>query len=364
MTLELNKPYLVKRVASNGGVLHYLPMDGFCDDIALDAPVLAKRVASNAGVLHYLIGNQQLAADGKLTLNKPYLAKRVASNSGVLHYLVGGKQCGGGDNQFFCGCEICCTLEATLEVRGETSGWASSVDATLTCGGSFEITQHWYCYEEEFPEEQYAQLFRQTWQGGSGSDTWVSGTYDWRTEVWVSDEIDSDAGDFSYGAATFSRTGKYKVFFAATEYTYHEEGEEDVLCCAYEWGVLVQFNMTAPYPTDTSWGFWNTGSYSTGTCSVRWTTDDQDPECPPGMIRSESDVFADGSYLSGVCSRNAQDGLTPIAEGGSTLEGCINGGEGPIGIVMETWGCPVAAACIEGDRIPCTRLSIFDLCEP
>lgn len=93
MTLELNKPYLVKRVASNGGVLHYLPMDGFCDDIALDAPVLAKRVASSAGVLHYLIGNQQLAADGKLTLNKPYLAKRVASNAGVLHYLVGGKVC-------------------------------------------------------------------------------------------------------------------------------------------------------------------------------------------------------------------------------------------------------------------------------
>ena len=47
---KYNKPYLVKRVASNGGVLHYLPMDGFCDDIALDAPVLAKRVASNAGI--------------------------------------------------------------------------------------------------------------------------------------------------------------------------------------------------------------------------------------------------------------------------------------------------------------------------
>lgn len=93
MTLELNKPYLVKRVASNGGVLHYLPMDGFCDDIALDAPVLAKRVASNAGVLHYLIGNQQLAADGKLTLNKPYLAKRVANKAGTLHYLIGGKPC-------------------------------------------------------------------------------------------------------------------------------------------------------------------------------------------------------------------------------------------------------------------------------
>lgn len=105
MTLELNKPYLVKRVASNGGVLHYLPMDGFCDDIALDAPVLAKRVASNAGVLHYLIGNQQLAADGKLTLNKPYLAKRVASNAGVLHYLVGGKVCDGGGGGEYIPCE-------------------------------------------------------------------------------------------------------------------------------------------------------------------------------------------------------------------------------------------------------------------
>jgi len=93
MTLEINKPYLVKRVGSEGQTLHYLPWEGFCDGVVLDKPVLAKRVANNAGVLHYLISDQKLENDGTLTIDKPYLAKRVASNNGLLHYLIGGVTC-------------------------------------------------------------------------------------------------------------------------------------------------------------------------------------------------------------------------------------------------------------------------------
>lgn len=95
MTLELNKPYLVKRVANNGGTLHFVPHEGFCYGygITLNKPALAQRVAMKDGKLHFLMGDQQLDDDGKLILNKPYLAKRVAANDGKLHYLVNGKRC-------------------------------------------------------------------------------------------------------------------------------------------------------------------------------------------------------------------------------------------------------------------------------
>lgn len=140
MTLELNKPYIVKRVASNDQVLHYLPLDGFCDGVEIDKPVLAKRVASNDGVLHYLLGDQKLENDGTLTIGKPYFAKRVASNDGVLHYLVGGKVCETG----CCNCENLTTgaFPATLPftVTDSCFGdvWTGDlIDATGTYSGGY-----------------------------------------------------------------------------------------------------------------------------------------------------------------------------------------------------------------------------------
>lgn len=90
--MELNKPYFVKRVANKDGVLHYLPVEGFCYGVEMNKPYMAKRVASKDGVLHYLLADQKLD-DGKLILNKPYFAKRVANKDGTLHYLINGKKC-------------------------------------------------------------------------------------------------------------------------------------------------------------------------------------------------------------------------------------------------------------------------------
>jgi len=291
MTLELNKPYLVKRVASNGGVLHYLPMDGFCDDIALDAPVLAKRVASNAGVLHYLIGNQQLKEDGTLFVGKPYLAKRVASNDGVLHYLVAGKVCEQGDPTV-CDVTMCCTLEGLVRIKtADTPTWTDWTVANPVCNGTSIGHWWWSCLNDEIEDDTFSYLINWT---ASEKDTLdspepydtgsASGTRSCKTVIW--------SVEFELGGET------YRLTYWVTEYHIFQTLPTETTTNGCQNGWSLQRQDT--YPDLGS--YWNTiageelneAYYNAGTLWMINQTNDSpyDPDfCPPGYGNNGAELW-------------------------------------------------------------------------
>lgn len=217
MTLELNKPYFVKRVANKSGTLHYLPMEGLCNGVELNKPMLAKRVADKDGTLHFLLSDQKLEPDGKLKLNKPYFAKRVSNKDGVLHYLVSGKKCGGGDVPF-CDCPICCTLHGTVQLPaiGSPATWSDPIDIELTCGSSYTLTNgESSCLNDEIEDDTIIISHgTTTYSPKSGIVLRNDPGYGdiptaFNTDIWKSQE-------FTYNSNT------YRVVFVATEFEYLE----------------------------------------------------------------------------------------------------------------------------------------------
>lgn len=371
--MELNKPYLVKRVASKNGVLHYLPLEAFCDGITIGKPQLAKRVALKDGVLHYLMSDQKLdETTGKLIIGKPYFAKRVKQNEdGTLHYVVSGKQCEEGPGPVeVCTCEISGTLEATVQFPTSLSTlptpFGSAIDVTLTAGGSFNISNFFDCYEIETPEEHICTKQEISYSGGSGSFVSGAKTYHWTTTVWVSPEQSGGPTGLASGiwADNIIFTGDFKVFFAATQYRIEEEGEPDEYCCAYEWGVLVKYNVTNDISSCSNadaWGFWVRRSHASPTlgCTVRWVYGDCEyPDndcCPPDYANGTPET----SFLEKVCYPS--DGF-PYVDGGDVLdEGCIFGGSGPMSTYGELWTRLSSNPDTDDYRAKCIRMTIADL---
>src|SRR5688572_21667141 len=100
MAIELDKPYLSKRVKDASGTLHLLAMDGDCDAVTIGKPYFAKRVKAVDDTLYFVFGDQILHTDGTARLNKPYLSQRVKADAGVLRFLFNGKVCEPFDIEF------------------------------------------------------------------------------------------------------------------------------------------------------------------------------------------------------------------------------------------------------------------------
>lgn len=353
MPLTLNKPYLGLRLAAHDGDLVFVPREGFCDGIVLDTPYIGLRAATHDGSLVYLISDQKLNAAGELIIGKPYIGLRAATHDGDLVYLIDGKECDAED-QTFCGCTICCTLEATVQfpttLDDPAPGWGTAVDTTLSCDGSFTISNFHYCLLVEIPEDPAICVQHDsTWSGGAGSYVVGDLTYNWLTNVWVS-PIESGGPSGIPGNHTFAGsitfTGNFRVYFAATEYTITEEGEDDLTCCAYEWGVLVEYDFDEEQScSGTGWGFWDSQAFSFGvgvdSCpAVHWVQSECEEIanlcCPEGYYNNDPDT----SYLGRVCERTADDG-----------EGCI-------------FDLVEGQLVITNTSSPnCLRINIADMCE-
>lgn len=288
MTLELNKPYLVKRVGSEGQVLHYLPWEGFCDGVVLDKPVLAKRVANNAGVLHYLISDQKLEDDGTLTIDKPYLAKRVASNSGVLHYLVGGKLCVD-STVTVCDVTRCCTLDASVRIKlTSTPTWTDWETLNLFCGGQSYGTWSWSCLNDEVEDDTFTYYITYTF---SEKDTLASpeayddgvssGTRSCKSVIWSS-------GDFTINGDT------YRLTYFEIEWHIFQTSPSVVTTDGCTTGYFLQKKYTDEFGD--CWGtIAGTDAFTLGTIPA-WqynVTNDSpyDPEfCPEGYSNNGSEI--------------------------------------------------------------------------
>lgn len=370
--MELNKPYLVKRVADNSGVLHFLPHQGFCYGIEVNKPQLAKRVALKDGVLHYLMSDQKRDdTTGKLILNKPYFAKRAKQNAdGSLHYLVNGKWCGEGDPPItMCDCEICCTLYATVQFGQpqefpNPARFGETFEAELQCNRTFTVSQCIICQDDTAPEDPFLyQKTDQQWGGGSGSYTQSGTLYEWRTVVWASDELN---GGPAYPIVYDGWTGKFKVFFAATEWTITPEvGTPSVVCC-WEYGVVAEWTDDL-FDCYGGWGFYlrNGGCSGTPALGVKYiqTPDIPYPEnegCPEGYTYANPE----GTWFDATPTPPSLPG-EPCWDSAITHIGCPES-SGPLSIYAEYWYCPGVSPC----TLPCScenhseylRLAIMDLC--
>lgn len=347
MTLELNKPYFVKRVANKSGTLHYLPMDGFCDGVALDKPVLAKRVANKDGTLHFLLSDQKLEPDGKLKLNKPYFAKRVANKDGVLHYLVAGKQCEGPGNPTLCGCEVCCTLTGTLSVNDESDGWTEEVEVELTCGGTIETTSGYFCVNDEVIDDLACIKVTTTWSEkdtiGSPeayTDGVTSGTQEYKSHIWSSGDI--DIGGETYRLSYWRvQVTKYQTLPTVTTIEQCLEG------------IYIQkLSSEAPGFETCHTPFWSPVLLSGAPGAPYFNISDDGPEtvCPEGYS------FAAGELLPYVYSCNYP--LLVLGDDFVTSD-C------PVFYAAEYYYFPPGPGPFDcEDRIPCVRYSIIDKCGP
>lgn len=342
MTLTLNKPYFVKRVADNGGTLHFLPVEGFCTGVTLNKPYPAKRVADKEGVLHFLLSNQQLATDGKLVIGKPYFAKRVADKEGVLHFLIDGKQCTP-FNPTFCECTICCTLDGTVEI-GNGSSWFTAVDVTLTCGGQVPFTTCYSCYNEG-TDDTILVNYENYWRGKTTLDVPFdegpagSGTYDYYSEVWSSEEFTVDGET-------------YQLHFFAVQVDRHRvlPSPVDETTCGYGW-VLKKYDVA-----QTQWiTIMGAGPESApaGMAGETYfeleTNPPYDPDmCPPDYVENGGDCVDPGA----LCN-TAPPGYIASSSGSSAY---CDPNDGTYLIVEQkfTGG---------GPDINCARFSIFDNCE-
>lgn len=233
-----------------------------------------------------------------------------------------------------CSCTICCTLDVTVQFPG-----GDPIDITLTCGRTFDITNYVDCRLTETPEEHICKKFSMTESGGTGSYASGGGTVFWKTVIWLSDEETSSSltGITSaIWAGDLALTGKFKVFFAATQYTLKVEGEDDVIGCCYQYGVIVEYAFTGETPycgSDLSWGYYHRGSLE-ALCVVMYTetaNDCPDPAfpsfcCPPGY----EDDTPNTSFLQIACTPGTVS---------QTLTGCIAGEPGAMALTETVPGC-------------------------
>lgn len=357
MTLTLNKPYLVKRVANKSGTLHYLPLDGFCDPPVIDRPYLAKRVANKSGVMHYLISDQKLEADGTLKLNKPYLAKRVANKDGVLHYLIGGKQCDVPANHIVCECEICCTLTATVSVNNGSDAWTEPLGIELTCGGVIEFQSGHCCLNDEIEDDFICFSYTNTFAekntfGAAEAYNWIttSGTIEQNTKIWAS-------GNFTIGSYT------YRLSYWRTERSIHQTSPTTLELDDCNEGWVLQ-----KLATDETFGdYWllvdsdyNGGSNvygawvaaTTVTPSIFDVSNDNpySPEdCPVGYSYSGGDLstgYGCATYQSAPPYGFRENYIMSVC---------------PVLLWSESYSSSVGSPTCE-QRIPCTRVFIADRC--
>ena len=304
--MELNKPYLVKRVAENSGVLHFLPQQGFCYGVEVNKPQLAKRVALKEGVLHYLLSDQKLDdTTGKLVLNKPYLAKRVKLNAdGSLHYLVAGKQCEK-VNVTVCGIEYCCQLNASVRIKLTADPtWTEWVNITLNCGGQRIYNSGHACCE--FENEDNC-LFLKITETITGKDTLASpepydtglssGTRSCKSVIW-------DSGNFIVDGKTYRLN-----YYVVETHIFQTSPTIDTTHDCIEGFALYEL-VTSGSQYDIYGEYWNliAGNdimNAIPAWSVNASNDNPySPEdCPEDFVYSSGDLIPEGcSFYPAVCA--------------------------------------------------------------
>ncbi len=359
MALTLGKPYLVLRTGMKDGKQAVLVMDGDCDEgLTLGKPRLSLRTGTKDGKQVQLVADQKLDPDGKLILNKPYLALRSGMKDGKVVVVVPGMACEAPANPTVCGCEICCTLDATVSVNDGSDEWTEPFDVELTCGGVIEFQAGYCCLNDEVEDDTFCFKYTNTFAekdtfGSPEAYNWIttSGTIEINTKIWASD-------DFVINGDT------YRLSYWRTERAIHQTAPTTAeLSDCYE-GWLLQRLANDPVTYGDYWdiveSYWNGGSNVYGywtaatvsTPSIFTVTNDNPyaPEdCPEGFS------YSGGDLQTGYGCATYQSAPPYGGRADNAFSRC------PVSLWSETWSSTVITPTCD-QRIPCARIGIFDRC--
>lgn len=360
MTLELNKPILARRVAYKDGKLVFLPQEGFCDGVTIGKPVLAKRVAYKNEKLHFLLSDQKLDSDGKLIIGKPYLAQRVAEKDGKLHFVVSGVQCEPPTSITMCGCEICCTLAATVQVGDGTTGgeWSDPVDVDLTCGGTVQLTTAYFCLNNEIEDDNILKKFTTTYSEkdtiGSPtawSDIGTSGTREVKTVIWASEEFEIDGDD-------------YRLVVWVNGGTIYQLLPTEATTPFCNGGWMLQKKITSGVGFDTYGEYWDQvagDDFGVYYGNNQWMFDvsndnpDDPDECGTGYSYNGGDLPTTGAGCDTVTGVGA--GRTIDTSSTGSVTDC------PLALTYESQHRLTTDPDEEAYYVKCAKISIADLCD-
>lgn len=353
MALTVDKPYIVVRTGYDGTNLIYHVIGASCDPLAVDQVVAGLRSGLRTSKLAYVFGDQKLEADGTLTIDKPYLGLRTGLRSGKLVYLVDGKEC---DDTLVtsCGCEICCTLAATVQVAdsGDMYAWTDPLDVLLSCGGQLQTSGGYACLNDIDLETQIYVNITTTY---TEKDTLgapeaysaggASGTREVKTDIWTSEDFDIEGET-------------YRISYWRCEGTVYQTSPTVSTTTFCDIGWVLQHQAT----DDNFGNFWETiAGYDIidwldlGATSKLWMfnwSDDNpyDPDdCPDGYSYNAGDLVPS----TGCNVRSA-----PYVGGSSDADD-----DCPVAVVHESWYRLIADPDTDPYRIKCAKLTIADLCD-
>jgi len=241
MALTLNKAYVGLRASISGDALVFLPQEGFCDGVILNTPYIGLRAAKDDGELVFLVGDQKVNGAGNLIIDKPYIGLLAGQDNGVPVYVIQGKDCTEGGPFTACTCEICCTLDATVQLPSiaDPDVWSTGIDVTLNCGETFTTWAGYIsCLNNEVEDDTYVICYGETTYESRTADVvnFMGTDYTISSEIWKSEE-------FIYNTLT------YRLIMIAASYSYMSgetlvEGCElyvilqkkvDTTVCGYQW---------------------------------------------------------------------------------------------------------------------------------
>lgn len=293
----------------------------------------------------------QRCDSGELPVGQTYLGVVSGTHNGKLLVVV---PCDGCDGVFSCDCDICCTLEATVQVAdsGDPYSWSAATDTTLTCGGVLQTSGGYACLNDLDLETQvyvnitttYAE--KDTIGAPEAYDTGsASGTREVKTDIWASSDFEIDGET-------------YRLSYWRCEGTVYQTSPTTATTPFCDTGWVLQHQAS-----DINFGnFWETiAGYDIidwldlGPTSKLWMFDvsDDNPyspnDCPDGY-----------SYNSGDLNPSAGCNVrTAPYVGGSTddEDAC------PVAVTHESWYRLIADPDIDSNRIKCAKLTIADVCE-
>lgn len=175
-----------------------------CDDPVADEVYMGLVSGTRNGKPLVAISTQRCGGTGLLETDRGYLGLVSGTRNGKLLLAVPCGDCDGGDMPVCGGCNVCCTLSATLQLPDPGTGgttFGTAFDVELFCNRSFEIwkgaTQCYYFNEEtEEGDSYYVDQGVTTYSGTSGVVTIEDVEYTYVSDIWASDE-------FTYGGATY-----------------------------------------------------------------------------------------------------------------------------------------------------------------
>lgn len=261
------------------------------------------------------------------------------------------------DNPIVCGCEICCTLDATLSVNDGSDGWTVPLDVELTCGGSIEFEFAYSCLNDEVEDDSYYVVYTATFaeKDSFGSpepyDNGVtSGTIEHKTVIWSS--------------ANFVINGEtYKLHYWRTETATHQTSPtvSESTFCSEGWLLQILIPSDGIDPRGDHWdlvdSYWNGGSNVYGYWGAATLTAPSifdvtitDPGCDEGYSYNGGDAG-----LSYGCATYPPPTSTFGGREDNSFSRC------PVSLWSESWHSSFLSPTCE-QRIPCVRVGIFDRC--